>query len=57
MLETYLQSYKQALNESVIPFWLKHSLDPDYGGTFSCLDRDGTVYDTKKYIWLVGRAV
>ncbi len=57
MLEYYLRSYKRALNESVIPFWLKHSLDRDHGGTFSCLDRDGTVYDTKKYIWLVGRSV
>jgi N-acylglucosamine 2-epimerase len=57
MLDNYLQSYKQALNESVVPFWLKHSLDRDHGGTFSCLDRDGTVYDTKKYIWLVGRSV
>jgi len=57
VLENYLQSYKQALFESVIPFWLKHSLDQDCGGTFSCLDRDGTVYDSKKYIWLVGRSV
>jgi N-acylglucosamine 2-epimerase len=57
MLENYLQSYQQALFESVVPFWLKHSLDRDYGGTYSCLDRDGTVYDSKKYIWLVGRSV
>ena len=57
MLADYLQSYKKALYESVVPFWLHHSLDRDYGGTYSCLDRDGTVYDTKKYIWLVGRSV
>jgi mannose/cellobiose epimerase-like protein (N-acyl-D-glucosamine 2-epimerase family) len=57
MLETYLKSYKKALHESVVPFWLQHSLDQDCGGTFSCLDRDGTVYDTKKYIWLQGRSV
>lgn len=57
MLETYLNTYKEALFESVVPFWLTHSLDRDHGGTFSCLDRDGTIYDTRKYVWLQGRSV
>lgn len=56
MLAKFLSLYKKALYESVVPFWLEHSLDWECGGTFSCLDRDGTVYDTKKYIWLVGRS-
>lgn len=55
MLESYAERYRQDLVGSVIPFWLRHSLDREYGGYFSCLDRDGTVYDTKKYIWLQGR--
>ena len=41
----------------MIPFWLEHSLDREFGGYFSCLDRDGSVYDTKKYIWLQAREV
>jgi len=57
MLESYAQRYRQDLMESVIPFWLNHSLDRECGGYFSCLDRDGTVYDTKKYIWLQGREI
>ena len=57
MLEQYAERYRRDLAESVIPFWLEHSLDEEYGGYFSCLDRDGTVYDTKKYMWLQGRAV
>lgn len=43
--------------DSVLPFWLEHSQDKTYGGYFSCLDRDGSVYDTDKFIWLQGREV
>lgn len=38
-------------------FWLQHSLDEEFGGYFTCLDRDGSVYDPRKYVWLMGRAV
>jgi len=57
MLEELAARYRRDLTESVIPFWMKHSLDSKCGGYFSCLDRDGSVYDTKKYMWLQGRAV
>lgn len=57
MLHTYAERYRRDLSESVIPFWLRHSLDREHGGYFTCLDRDGSVYDTKKYLWLQGRAV
>ncbi|MDD2248065.1 MAG: AGE family epimerase/isomerase [Proteiniphilum sp.] len=49
--------YRDELLENVIPFWLNHSQDKDYGGYFSCLDRQGNVYDTDKFIWLQGRQV
>jgi N-acylglucosamine 2-epimerase len=45
------------LTGSVIPFWMKHAPDREHGGWFDCLDRDGTVWDTRKHIWLQGRAV
>jgi len=57
MLKELAARCRRELVESVIPFWLEHSLDREYGGYFSCLDRDGTVYDTKKYIWLQAREV
>jgi N-acylglucosamine 2-epimerase len=57
MLETYANRYRHNLNESVIPFWLKYGLDHEHGGTFTCLDRTGQLYDTKKYMWMQGRAV
>ena len=49
--------YKTELLDSVLPFWLEHSQDKEFGGYFSCLDRDGSVYDTDKFIWLQGREV
>lgn len=55
-LSAYAARYRHELLDSVLPFWLKHSPDPVHGGYFTCLDRDGTVYDTRKYIWLQGRA-
>jgi len=48
--------YRRQLLEDVIPFWMKYSLDRKYGGYFTCLDRDGSVY-TDKYAWLQGRQV
>ncbi|MCP5110663.1 MAG: N-acylglucosamine 2-epimerase [bacterium] len=54
---SYRQKYRSELVESVMPFWLQHGVDPDFGGYFSCLDRKGKVYDTRKYVWLQGRGV
>lgn len=53
----YAKQYREALRDDVIPFWEKHSIDRVLGGYFSCLDRDGTVYDTDKFIWLQARQV
>lgn len=33
--------YKSELLDSVLPFWLEHSQDKQYGGYFTCLERDG----------------
>lgn len=53
-----LQSrYEHELFECVLPFWEMHSPDPIHGGYFNNLDRDGTVYDTTKHIWLLARQV
>lgn len=51
------QLYKSELLDRVVPFWLNKSQDKDFGGYFTCLDRDGSVYDTDKFIWLQGREV
>ena len=49
--------FSDELFSSVVPFWLKHSLDREYGGYFSCLERDGTVFDTDKFTWMQGREI
>lgn len=49
--------YRSELLDSVLPFWLNYSQDKKCGGYFSCLNRDGSVYDTDKFIWLQGREV
>lgn len=49
--------YKDELLNKVIPFWMDHSKDLEHGGYFTCLDRQGKVFDTDKFIWLQGREV
>lgn len=51
----YRKQFERELFDHVIPFWERHSPDPEHGGYFNCLDRDGSVYDTRKHIWLQGR--
>ena len=51
------QIYKASLLDDVIPFWMRHSIDQENGGFFTCLDRDGAVFDTDKFIWLQVRQV
>lgn len=49
--------YKKELLQNVLPFWLDYSQDAEFGGYFTCLDREGKVYDTDKFVWLQGRQV
>lgn len=56
-LAHYAAQYKTELLQNILPFWLNHSKDYKYGGYFTCLNRDGSVYDTDKFMWLQGREV
>ena len=51
------QQYKCELLDRVMPFWMEKSIDKEFGGYFTCLERDGEVFDTDKFIWLQGREV
>ncbi len=51
------KQYKDELLDSVLPFWLENSQDKEFGGYFTCLNRDGSVFDTDKFIWMQGREV
>lgn len=56
-LADFAPLYKNELLESVLPFWLKHSKDERNGGYFTCLDQEGKVFDSDKFVWLQGREV
>ena len=49
--------YERELVDGIIPFWERHSIDRECGGFFSCLERDGKVYDTSKQMWMQAREV
>lgn len=51
------QQYRDELLNRVMPFWMENSIDQEMGGFFTCIERDGTVYDTDKFIWLQCREV
>lgn len=56
-IDEYSKIYKNELVESVLPFWMKHSRDHEFGGYYNCLNRDGSIYDTDKFMWLQAREV
>jgi len=56
-LKLLAKQYKDELFNNVLPFWEAHSRDDLYGGYFTCLDRQGNVFDTDKFVWLQGRQI
>lgn len=55
--EKLSQYYHKELHDKVLPFWIQNSIDEEYGGYFTSLDREGIVFDTDKFIWLQCRQV
>ena len=51
------KKYREELFNNVLPFWMNNSLDQQEGGFFTCLDRNGNVYDTDKFVWLQARQI
>jgi N-acylglucosamine 2-epimerase len=50
--------YRDQLFNQMIPFWLQHARDREYGGYHTCLNRDGSVYDyDKACMWHAGRLI
>jgi len=56
-IDSVIARYEDELVNSVIPFWEKNCEDREFGGYFTLLDRDGSVYDTGKYMWMQWRIV
>ena len=55
--DLYIAQYKSSLLNDVIPFWEKNSVDHQDGGFYTSLTRDGSVFDTDKFVWLQARQV
>ncbi|MFV2069828.1 MAG: AGE family epimerase/isomerase [Pirellulales bacterium] len=51
------ERYRAALFDDVVGWWMRHSLDRQCGGYYSQLERDGTPYNTDKYVWMIGRQI
>ena len=54
-LEGWAARYRDDLTHDILPFWLEHGLDRVNGGVYTCLDREGRIYDTTKSVWFQGR--
>jgi hypothetical protein len=51
------QKLYDQLFQVLLPFWDKHGIDHEYGGLMCSLDYDGTLLDTGKNLWFLGRAI
>lgn len=54
-IEGWRDAYRNELVNNVMPFWIKNGWDRVNGGVYTCLDRDGSIYDTTKSVWFQGR--
>ena len=47
--------YRDSLLNDTLPFWLPRSVDAEHGGYLVMRDRDGSLLDDDKAVWLQGR--
>ncbi len=52
-----LKFYEHHLREQVMPFWIDHCIDHEYGGLTNCVTDEGVVQSTDKWLWSQGRAL
>lgn len=50
-------NFKKYLTDNVLKFWLDIAIDDEFGGIFTQVERDGTVYGEEKSVWFQGRAL
>lgn len=54
-IDELINIYRGGLLNDVLPFWVRHCVDHERGGFFSALNRDGSILDTDKSVWVQGR--
>ena len=50
-----MKLHRDGLLHETIPFWMNHTIDNECGGFLNYLDHDGTVLNTDKPVWVLGR--
>ncbi len=55
-IERLEQFYHDQLLNDTVPFWFPRSYDTEYGGFLLMRDRDGSLLDDDKAVWIQGRA-
>ena len=48
-------TYRDGLLHDTLPFWIPRAIDREYGGYLTALDRDGSLLQTDKPVWVQGR--
>jgi N-acylglucosamine 2-epimerase len=56
-IDELIDIYSRGLLEDTVPFWTRYSVDHEYGGYLTFLDRDGSLFGTDKPVWLQGRII
>ncbi len=51
------RQYRELLLDGIVPFWMTHGVDAAHGGVLSCMQEDGTIISTDKFIWSQARFV
>ena len=54
--ENLLEFYEKEL-DNTLDFWYNYGYDKVNGGFYTCLERNGNVYDTDKAVWAQGRGL
>ena len=54
-IQELLATYRDGLLNDCLPFWIRHSVDREFGGFLTALDREGRVVDSDKGVWQQGR--
>ena len=52
-----LQKFYEKELDQTLDFWYNHGYDKENGGFFTCLERNGNVFDTDKAVWAQGRGL
>jgi len=50
--EALIACYRDGLLNNVLPFWMRHAIDREHGGFLHALDRDGSLLDDDKSMWI-----